>query len=327
MKYDVAEIPLMRGGAVVSTITGAFGQSLRETRLTALLGYLIALAPQHFLELFRFGGLAQKVTLEMRHDHGRSDILVETTRGTGVIEAKVDATDPLNQALRYSCRWSALLTHRVPKTEAVGRTRYVSWEQLAGLLRNLGRSKSPRMRILSSDLLQYLKDHRMIMNRESVEVYARELNEPLTLSLFLKARLYACSYQPGSPVAQALYFAPHFGQHIANMHPGIGVGVSYIARVDSVGRATTWGEVSELLREQRGRVWTRQHKQQLKALRREWTWGTEQRMFLFLGKPRLAFNPPIRKESLQNGRGRLAKRFFSFDDLFAAWATSARAQA
>jgi len=38
-----AEIPLMRGGEIVSTLTGAFGQSLRETRLTALLGYLIAL--------------------------------------------------------------------------------------------------------------------------------------------------------------------------------------------------------------------------------------------------------------------------------------------
>ncbi len=41
-------IPLRRGGNVVSTITGAFGQSLRETRLTALLGYLIALAPERF---------------------------------------------------------------------------------------------------------------------------------------------------------------------------------------------------------------------------------------------------------------------------------------
>jgi hypothetical protein len=30
------EIELMRGGDVVSTLTGAFGQSLQETRLTAM---------------------------------------------------------------------------------------------------------------------------------------------------------------------------------------------------------------------------------------------------------------------------------------------------
>jgi len=41
----------MRGGNVVSTITGAFGESLRETRLTALLRYLAALAPEPFHDL------------------------------------------------------------------------------------------------------------------------------------------------------------------------------------------------------------------------------------------------------------------------------------
>jgi hypothetical protein len=48
---DLIEIDLMRGGNLVSTLTGAFGQSLQETRLTALLGYLIALNPSPFLDL------------------------------------------------------------------------------------------------------------------------------------------------------------------------------------------------------------------------------------------------------------------------------------
>jgi len=317
---EPVEIPLMRGGNVISTITGAFGQSLRETRLTALLGYLVALAPEPFLDLFGFRGVARKVSLEMRYKDGRSDILIETNRGVGVIEAKVDATDPLEQSRKYPSRWAALLTHHVPRTRVVGNTRYVSWEQLAGLLKQLSRSKVPPMRILSADLIHYLREHRMVKNRESAEIYAREINEPATLALFLKAQLYGCRYQPGSPIAEALYFAPHFGRRIANAHPGVAVGISYIARIESVGQATTWGEFQDLLLESRGRVWRNRHKDELQALRRAWSWRrAEQRTFLLLGEPRLVFNPPVRKERLQKGRGWLSKRFFSFDDLFAAW--------
>jgi len=38
-----------------------------------------------------------------------------------------------------------------------------------------------------------------------------------------------------------------------------------------------------------------------------------------MGKPRLVFAPPIKKECLVAGTGFLSKRFFSFDELFAAW--------
>ncbi len=316
---ESTQIPLMRGGNIVSTITGAFGQSLRETRLTALLGYLTALHPEPFLALFGFPGIAQQVRLEFRHEDGRSDILIETNHGLGVVEAKVDATDPLQQSRRYRGRWAALLTHRAPRSEVIRATRYVSWEQLAGLLNQLSRSTSPRLRILSADLLDYLKEHRMVKNEQSVEIYAREINEPVSLTLFLHAQLYGCRYQPGSSIGEALYFAPHFGRRIVKRHPGVAIGISYIARLESVGRATTWREFQDLLIEQRGRSWWRRHQDPLQAVHRKWRWGTEQRTFLLLGEPRLAFNPPVRKERLQKGRGWLNKRFLSFDELFAAW--------
>jgi len=120
---------------------------------------------------------------------------------------------------------------------------------------------------------------------------------------------------------EALYFAPHFGQQIANAHPGIAAGISYIARIESVGCATTWREFQDLMAKERGRVWMRsQEAKPLRDLHREWLRkGDNQRVFLFLGQPRLIFNPPVRKESLQKGSGWLSKRFFSFDVLFAAW--------
>ena len=301
---ELAAIPLMRGGNIVSTITGAFGQTLRETRLTALLGYLAALDPEPFLELFGFLGIAQQVSLEMRHEDGRSDILIETSHGLGVIEAKVDATDPLKQTRKYPCRWRALLTHRVPRTEALRATRYVSWEDLAGLLMQLTRSNSPRERILSADLLEYLREHRMVKNRKSVEIYAREINEPVTRALFLRAQVYGCRYQPGSPIAEALYFAPHFGRRIAKGHPGVAIGISYVARIEPVGRATTWREFQDLMLENRGRTWWKQCQDELKALRRRWRWGTEQRTFLLLGEPRrLSTRPCAKKDCRRAGVG------------------------
>ena len=313
-------IALMRGGCMVSTLTGAFGQSLRETRLTALLGYLIALEPIRFLDLFGFSGVPQQVCLETRHEDRRSDILIETNRGTGIIEAKIDASDPLVQSRRYPARWVALLTHRIPQAQTVRGTKYVTWQRLADLLKRLSRSHSARLRFLSMDLLAYMEEHRMIKKSKSVEIYAREINEPVTLALFLKACLYGCTYEAGSRLAEALYFAPHFGQRVTKIHPGISTGISYIARIESVGYATKWREFQDLMIKERGRVWMKRHAETLRDLHgaSSWTEG-EHRCFLLLGQPRLAFNPPVRKESLQKGSGWLSKRFLSFDELFAAW--------
>jgi hypothetical protein len=314
------EIELMRGGLVVSTLTGAFGQSIRESRLTALLGYLIALNPKPFLELFEFRGLAQQVSLETWHEDGRSDIHIETSLGVGIVEAKIDASDPLEQSHRYPGRWVALLSHRVPPKKRVGRAIYVHWEELARVLHQLTRVHSPRVRMLSADLAAYLEEHNVTKTRNSVEIYAREINEPITLELFLKAQVYGCDYKAGSRLAEALYFAPHFGQSIADQHPGVTRGISYVARIESIGYANTWKEFIELLTTERGRVWCKHHKRVLDALHRDWSWPCP-RSFLLLGAPQLAFNPPVRKERLQRGKGWLSKQFLTFDELFRAWKT------
>src|ERR1700722_17123317 len=103
-------IDLLRGGSVVSSLAGAFGNTLRETRLTAMLGYLVALEPERFCEIFGFKGKPRAVSLETRHATDRSDIAVETNIGLGIIEAKINATDPLRQSLKYPAKWRVLLT-------------------------------------------------------------------------------------------------------------------------------------------------------------------------------------------------------------------------
>jgi hypothetical protein len=146
----------------------------------------------------------------------------------------------------------------------------------------------------------------------------------VTLRLFMHGRMYGCDYDKNNKVVRAQYFAPHFGERIARKQPGIFQGVSYIARIEDVIYAETWAEFkAEVCKNAlRGKAWWNSHAEIMDNLHRreEWCWGeTIPRTFLLLGEPRLAFNPPIRKENLQSGKGFLSRRFFSFDNLFEAW--------
>ena len=61
------------------------------------------------------------------------------------------------------------------------------------------------------------------------------------------------------------------------------------------------------------------HMPLLRPLLQAWGWHNVKRNVLFLSTPRLVFNPPVLKKNLVKGYGWLAKRFFAFDELFAAW--------
>jgi hypothetical protein len=318
------KIDLLRGGAIVSSLTGAFGGSLKETRITALLGYLIALNPAPYLALFRFPGVAGSVTLENRHETGRSDILVETTEGRCIVEAKVDATDAVDQAKKYGAFKTALLSsHRAsPQQKNRKNVVYVHWEELVDLLRNDSRSSHAGIRFVSGDLIQYLEEFNMIREKNPVEIYAREINELTTLALFLHARMYGCWYQAGSELPKAHYFAPHFGKAIAGSHPGISVGISYIAKVRKIEVVDDWNSFINATISASGRNWYNTHKSKIDSLKDhpEWDWTSgRKRTFIYMDEPRLVFNPAVKKEKFQKSNGNLSKFYFSFDDLFKAW--------
>lgn len=309
----------MRGGTMVASLLGAFGQSLKETRLTSWLGYLFSMQPEPLASLFGFKGNVLAVRLETRHEDGRSDILVETSHGLGVIEAKVDATDASAQSRRYPARWRALLSLAHSNTQRLS-THHVHWQQLADCLDTIAKTASPAFKFLATQFTTHLEEHHMITKTESLEIYAREINEPITLALFIKGHIYGCKYEKENKVVRAQYFAPHFGASIAHHQPGIFAGISYVARVERVFVAATWREFMDGVCEYRGKQWWNSHQKLLKDLHRDWSWTKErQHSFLLLGEPRLAFNPPIRKDNLQSGKGFLNRRFFSFDDLLEAW--------
>lgn len=319
---DLEQIQLLRGGAIVSSLSGAFGHSLKETRVTTMLGYLIALAPEHFIKKFGFQGTTLSVSLETHHSQGRSDILIKTTKGTGIIEAKIGGTNPHKQSMKYQAKWRVLLTKYIPseRENKLRNIRYLQWHNIGKLLTKLSKSSDQKVRFVSMDLLSYMEEYHMIKTKKSVEIYAREINETNTLRIFLKAQMYGCWYEKLSRLPEALYFAPHFGKRISDTYPGVQVGISYIAKIETVEVVETWQDLLKVCQSVRGKVWLNKHKKLLDPIHKSWGWSKKKkRYFLFLGVPRLAFNPPVRKEFLQSGKGWLSKRFISFDELFLAW--------
>ena len=315
-------VELLRGGSIVSSFAGAFGSSLRETRITAILGYLIAANPKLFGRAFGITGTIISVRLETLHNRDRSDILIESTDGLAVVEAKVDSTDPIKQAKKYKAKWTILLTQYIPtpSQKKISNVRYLRWQHLAELIQqNTKEFVRGVAQFAARDLIEYLKEHNMIPNNEAVEIYSRDINNDETADFFLKGHVYGCSYALNSRLPQAHYFAPYFGRNISVSHPGLQEGISYIAKILSVEIAETPAEFMAVSREMRKKVGFRGDEDYVKQVK-DYFFGKQHKYsFVFMSAPRLAFNPPIKKPFLQKGRGFLNKHFYSFDDFYRAW--------
>lgn len=308
----------------MSSLSSAQGRGLRETRLTASLGFLIALCPNDFLSAFGFQGQARAVSIEHGEQEGRSDIRIETDRGVGVVEAKVTASDPSFQAQRYGANWRVCLTrYRHSQSEARrGSIRYLHWLDIYPVLEKSARTSKHGRRFVAEDIIRYLREHHMVPRNDPVEIYARELNDDMTVRMFLHGQVYGCNYERNSRLPEAMYFAPHFGKRIAGIIPGIQPGISYIARIKQVEVIQSWDEFKKATQSALGKAWWNRHRDMIfDPLRQHWVWtkNTKSRSIIYLEPPRLVFNPPVRKDNLQKGKGWLSKRFLSFDMLFGAW--------
>lgn len=318
------EIPLFHASRVVSSLAGAFGHGLRETRITAMLGYIIANNPGPWLKFFSFTGEPKTVTIENYQALNRSDIEIKTDTGTGLIEAKIDSTDPVRQIAKYKADWVVMLTSFSPAKKHIkvrgGGAKYVKWPELLPLLQKEVKSGNRANRFVANDLIQYLEEHRMVKTKEAVEIYAREIGNEMTLEMFLMAHLYCCHYEQGSRLPDALYFAPHFSKSISASSPGIQYGISYVAQIKELHTVTSWEDLLAVCKSSRKAHWVKRHLALLEQTKSEWDWESGRKWsVLLLGAPRLVFTPAIKKTNVQKGSGWLSKRFLSFDELFEAW--------
>jgi hypothetical protein len=249
-------------------------------------------------------------------------VILRTKRGDVVLEAKVGRANPLEQSQKYPAYKRILLTNHSPTASDRKHrdVKYYTWQRMATFLRQLSKHNSSHIKFLCNDAIKYLETHSMIRQNESTEIYAREINNEYTLNFFLKAQMYGCWYEKSSKLAEALYFAPHFGKSIAHNHPGVTAGISYVAKIEHIEVVESWKELILAIKQLRGKQWINTHKQYLDEIHSEWNWKVKKaRSMLFLGPPRLVFNPPIKKDNIQSGKGFLSKRTFSFDELFEGW--------
>ena len=110
-KHFIKTLTLMRGQTPVTSFLGAFGGALRETRITAMLGYLIAHDPDSWKDFFSLADQIASVEIEADHEKDRSDILIETPNerviieGGRIIDPELKITDQdIEQAKKLGAR-------------------------------------------------------------------------------------------------------------------------------------------------------------------------------------------------------------------------------
>ena len=321
MDQDKA-IQILRGNKLVSTYLGTFGHRIRETRLTSTLAYIIARHPSLFCNHFGVLGNAIAINVEnidgKNEDRSRSDIVVETTKGKCVIEAKVTETDPREQSTKYDARWRVLITNFIPKKK-FRNTRYFTWQSISEILAVTAKSGSPETRFLSKDVIEYLEEHHMKTKKQPIEIYARDLGGEDSFKRFYEANIYYDFEKRNTRLFEAGYFAPHLSSQLCKKYPGIKKGITFVAKIR---RAETFADKKsfcDTAKKLMGKAWLKRNT----ALLREVFSDMKKEgslTILFLKAPRMVFNPPLQKTFLQNGRsGRLSKFFYLFEELFAAW--------
>lgn len=317
----IERISLYRGGVAVTGLFDSFGKSIKETRITAALAYLFALSPEKCREFLSINADIRDITIEAFHERSRADIQIETVKKKRyVVEAKLPNINPFEQSLKYKADYRILITNFPFRSHNHSKkTKYVSWSQTAEFLNRLTQSKNHSLKTLSNELLDYLQRYNMLRKDDTPEIYMRELNRIETLELFLKSHLYICPFQKASRLPEARYFAPHFGKKISQLIPGIYQGISYVAKIEDVAMVQSKDQLRKVVFSERVKRWYNHHRKYILSAIDGKINESNAKSIVFLGQPRLVFNPPIKKEHIQKGSGWLSKQFISFDKLFNAW--------
>lgn len=318
---------LYRGNELVGDLLSAFGDKLKETRLTAALGYLLAGNPEFLPSKLglRFSTI-RSIGIEQRKKDDRTDIQIETDRNLVVIEAKISAQDPGIQTKRY------LQTFKVRGLKTIGialvpfgtaltwegNLGYLPWNVLVQWLseKSFKNHLPVAQKFLLGEFMSYVNRHGLVRAKAPKEIYAREINDEESLNLLLKHQLYQCLFQKKSQLDGANYFAPHFGFSIQKLHSGIRQGISYVAKIHAVEVIRNREEYQDAVVRFHGKTYFKKFKSEIMyPVERR---GNVMRSLIFVEEARLVFNPPIEKMYLQKGKGFLSKRAYSFDELFKA---------
>jgi hypothetical protein len=296
---------LVRGsGTRVTNLLSSFGD-LKETHLTSMLGYLFHLNKSLALHLFGIEGLVESVFLEPRSKGGtdRYDIVLLVSGKRYVIEAKLDAHSS-EQVQRYSASnqyvyliGARLRSHASPHFKSKN---FRNWNELATALKRCcrtGRDADPYFMRLAEEFIRHLEEHQMIESNYS-DVYVRDLSGE-SVEMYFNLRIYRFQAKFFEGAKSSRYFAPYLtGSNLKgerqSMFRALGVGISFISKVDSSFIATE-REMPDILS---GHGYS---KQDMNRIFEAFKWrrsGNKQHAVLLLGEPMRLVQRPITKNDL-----------------------------
>lgn len=335
-------VSLRRGIEDVSDLFSALCE-LRETRLTAVLGYLIAKAPNTFGPLFLNRRISIKeVRIEESADSRRFDLVIWTPRKLVVVEAKIGYMQAPSQVRRYirglikTERAKQIVLYLLDKGAEKLQTEIKriqrefpgckvlpkTWTDVARAIETGCRSKKlqkahPEVIVIGQELIKHLKENQMV-GSQAKEVYIRQLSGD-SLMLFFKYHLYKCQAKFAKSALQHLYFAPLFTAKAPkdfasqSMLP-IEKGLSYIARILE-GQVVKRDQLAEYLKST-GHPNPKEAAEEVKRQTKR-----REMLVLVLGEPFQLFQTPISSRKL-GVKGMLAQKTATLEELLIASRTS-----
>ena len=338
----MSTLRLTRGNEDVGSFLSVLG-TLRETRLTAVLGYLVSRFPGEFGPLLGYRHLpADEVSVEEFDNGDRYDVLIRQSGECHIIEGKVGSTQNVNQLLRYIC--SRRRTRKPSLTvvdegsefrqaqqrafqqvrRRVKQLRFVTWTEVAAVCLAIAKKRrnfttDPTVAVIANELASHLKENQMT-TEPLPEIYLRDVSDINSVQLYFRHHIYKCQTKFYNSARRNLYFAPYFTHRMAekisadNLVP-VGEGISFVSRVEKVQVIET-REVQAYLKSD-GHPKPKEAAEIIRKNHRE-----REVLLMTLGEPRLMFVSPVTKAKLRNiipfGVGAMGSRSCTFDNLLAA---------
>jgi len=315
---------------------------LRETRLTAVLGYLAARFPREFGKLLGFETTsADEISVEEAGNGDRYDVLIRASGETHIIEGKIGPHQNTEQLLRYirSFPRKPFLTVVDDGSEyslsrerdfaeikgSVQHLKFVTWAKVARTCEEVGQFRRTRKRdltaaIIAQEFFLHLQENNMT-EEPRPEIYLRDVSTINSVKLFFRHHIYKCQPSFFNSARRNLYFAPYFTRPTAeqvreeNLVP-LGEGISFIAKIEK----TQLVDIKDVLTSLRAE----NHSSPEEATKLIREHHKENRVLLMtLGTPRLMFVSPITKAKLRTvnptyTNGAMGSRSCTFDLLLEA---------
>ena len=326
MLEAISRSPLLRGNYTqVSNFLSSFGR-IKETNLSAMIGYLIHLNPRIAEDLFKIQLPVQVVSLESSGaGHGnRFDIIIENSKKQYLIEVKIGTHSP-EQLHKYRKNSPDIITigSRL-QSHLVNRqlhSRFFDWNQVADCLLKCkikGRNANHFFNALVDDFIFHLKENNMIRGSLK-DVYLRDLSGD-SVEWYFNQRIYTGQAKFFDGARNARYFAPYLTgsnnkESGLSVFRALGIGISFVSKIESSALISPKELYSVLIK----RKWTRREIQEFYAGNKWRVGSNKDQAVLFLEKPMRLFQRPVTKYDLWGiAGGAMPSMTVDFGDLVAA---------